>query len=89
MNEIDQKFEALAAEMLPTGQARIWVVGQDGKAGVKNVELGKLVERQYLVRSGLAAGERVIVEGQDRLQPGMPVSAQPWALAADGKTVAP
>lgn len=72
-----------------TGQAQIWVVGQDGKAGVKNVELGKLVERQYLVRSGLAAGERVIVEGQDRLQPGMPVSAQPWALAADGKTVAP
>ena len=72
-----------------TGQARVWVVGQDGKAGVKNVELGKLVERQYLVRSGLAAGERVIVEGQDRLQPGMPVSAQPWALAADGKTVAP
>ncbi len=72
-----------------TGQARVWVVGQDGKAGVKNVELGKLVERQYLVRSGLAAGERVIVEGQDRLQPGMPVSPQPWALAADGKTVAP
>ncbi|RZT90380.1 multidrug efflux system membrane fusion protein [Azospira oryzae] len=72
-----------------TGQARIWVVGQDGKAGVKNVELGKLVERQYLVRNGLVAGERVIVEGQDRLQPGMPVSAQPWALAADGKTVAP
>lgn len=72
-----------------TGQARVWVVGQGGQAGVKNVELGKLVERQYLVRSGLAAGERVIVEGQDRLQPGMPVSAQPWALAADGKTVAP
>lgn len=70
-----------------TGQAQVWVVGQDGKAGPKNVELGKLVERQYLVRSGLVAGERVIVEGQDRLQPGMPVSTQPWALAADGKTV--
>ena len=33
-----------------TGQAQIWVVGQDGKAGPKNVELGKLVERQYLVK---------------------------------------
>ncbi|WP_205229926.1 efflux RND transporter periplasmic adaptor subunit [Azospira oryzae] len=71
-----------------TGQAQLWVVGKDGKATVKNVELGKLVERQYLVHSGLAAGEQVIVEGQDRMQPGMPVSAQPWTLAADGKTVA-
>lgn len=71
-----------------TGQAQLWVVGQDSKATVKNVELGKLVERQYLVHNGLSAGEQVIVEGQDRMQPGMPVSAQPWTLAADGKTVA-
>lgn len=72
-----------------TGQAQVWVVALGDKAEVKNVELGKLVERQYLVRSGLAAGERIIVEGQDRLQPGMSVSPQSWALAADGKTVRP
>jgi membrane fusion protein, multidrug efflux system len=60
------------------GQARVAVVDEAGRADVRAVKLGRLVGHEYLVEDGLRAGERVIVEGQQNVQPGMPVRAQPW-----------
>lgn len=42
------------------------------------VELGELVGRDYLVRSGLQAGQRVVVEGGERLTDGAPVAPRAW-----------
>jgi hypothetical protein len=36
------------------------------------------VSGQQIIREGLATGDRVIVEGQDRLAPGMNVHPDPW-----------
>ena len=60
------------------GQAYAWVIGTDGKAVIRTLELDGQVQRQYVVRSGLQAGQQVVVEGQERLQEGMAVSAKPW-----------
>ena len=70
------------------GQTRITVVGDDGRAEVRTVKLGRLVGHDYVVEDGLHAGERAIVEGQQGVQPGMPVRAQPWTppAVADGGT---
>lgn len=67
------------------GQAYAWVVGKDGKTVIRTLELDGQVDRQYVVKHGLHAGERVVVEGQERLQEGMAVTALPWQLPAVSK----
>lgn len=61
-----------------TDQARrvVYVVAADGSVAPKAVVLGPLVDGLRVVRSGLAATDRVIINGVQRIQqPGMKVQA--------------
>lgn len=49
------------------GVASVYVVDADSNAAAKPVQLGELVEGQYIIRQGLVAGDRVVVEGQEKL----------------------
>lgn len=60
------------------GEAQVSVVGQQDRVRVRRVTLGSLVNGRYVIQSGLRSGERVIVEGQDRVQPNTPVNTRPW-----------
>lgn len=62
------------------GQAYAWVIGADGKAVIRTLEVDGSVDRQWLVRTGLKAGEKVVVEGQERLQEGVVVDARDWQM---------
>lgn len=42
----------------------------------QSVKLGPLLEGKRIVRSGLQPGERIVVNGLQRVRPGMPVSPQ-------------
>ncbi len=42
----------------------------------KAVELGPLVDGKRIVRSGLAAGEKIVVNGLSHVRPGMPVTPE-------------
>ena len=70
----------------PKGNATAMVVDKDGKAALREVRVNRTVGDHWLVESGLAAGDRVIVEGLQMIQPGMPVHANeagaPGAAAA-------
>ncbi|EMT5438232.1 MULTISPECIES: efflux RND transporter periplasmic adaptor subunit [Stenotrophomonas] len=66
------------------GQAYAWVIGANGKAVIRTLEVDGSVDRQWLVRSGLKAGEKVVVEGQERLQEGVVVDARDWQLPVAG-----
>ncbi len=48
-------------------------VHKDGKAFSRNVTLGEEVGEQIIVLKGLAAGEEVVIRGNERLRPGMEV----------------
>ena len=63
---------------LQTGQKGpfVFVVGPDDIAQLRNVETGGLVGDRIAIRSGLKAGERVVVEGQLRLANGARVRVQ-------------
>jgi len=50
-------------------------VGPDGKAQLRNLELGQAVGGRWLVTSGLKSGDRLIVEGLQRVKPGQAVHA--------------
>ena len=58
----------------------VWVAGADGKAVMKPVEAASWVGREWLIRKGLAAGDRVIVDNLLKLRPGALV--QPIDAAA-------
>jgi membrane fusion protein (multidrug efflux system) len=51
----------------------VFVVAADGKAQAKPVEVGDWLEQDWIIESGLAAGDRVIVDGAVKVQPGAQV----------------
>lgn len=55
----------------------VLVVGQGDKVEVRRVVLGAQRDGKAVVEKGLAAGDRVIVEGGQRVRPGMPVTPVP------------
>ncbi|WP_215409103.1 efflux RND transporter periplasmic adaptor subunit [Janthinobacterium sp. JC611] len=64
------------------GQAQAWVLDGQHKASLKPISVGDVVNHQYVVSGGLKAGDTVVIEGQERLQPGATAAPQPWKRAA-------
>lgn len=54
-------------------EANVSIVGRDNSVLVKPVELGALVDGQWIIRSGLQPGDRVIVEGWQKVRAGQKV----------------
>jgi RND family efflux transporter MFP subunit len=54
----------------------VYVVGSDGAAARRSVELGAQRGEMRIVTKGLEAGERVIVKGLQRVKPGQKVEAE-------------
>ncbi|MFB3946436.1 efflux RND transporter periplasmic adaptor subunit [Aeromonas veronii bv. sobria] len=61
-----------------SGQTSVWVVDGQGQAQLVPVNTAELVNNQYRIASGLSAGQQVVIEGIDRLTPGVQVTASPW-----------
>lgn len=59
----------------PKGNASVMVVGADSKAEVRPIKAFRAIGDRWLVESGLAAGDRVIVEGLQKIRPGVAVHA--------------
>jgi len=52
-------------------------VGPDGKVAFRNVKVGPRVDSLWVIEEGLKPGERVIVEGLQRVRDGISVSPKP------------
>ena len=63
------------------GQQMLFTVGADNKVAVRRVAVGPSAGPFTVIDRGLAAGEKVIVEGQQRGRPDMPV--RPVEIPAD------
>jgi len=59
----------------PQGQATALVVGPDNKVAARTIQTTRTLGDQWVVQGGLNEGERVIVAGAQRVQPGMVVRA--------------
>lgn len=57
------------------GQATAMVVTDDETIEVRAVTVDSTLGADWLVRDGLSAGDRVVVEGLQKIAPGMPVDA--------------
>lgn len=59
----------------PKGGATAMVVDNKGNAVLRDVQVSRTIGDKWLVEGGLSAGDKVIVEGLQMIQPGMPVHA--------------
>lgn len=66
------------------GHPIAWVVGQDEKVEQRLLELDRAMGDKWLVTSGLAPGDRLIVEGAQKVRPGSQVKAVPFSGSAGG-----
>jgi membrane fusion protein (multidrug efflux system) len=62
----------------PKGEPVAWVVDGAGKVQQRPLALSRTLGASWLVASGLAAGDRVIVEGMLNVRPGAAVKAVPF-----------
>jgi len=59
------------------GTKSVFVVGADGKAEARTIVARHRLGNEWVVASGLAAGERVVVEGTGKIRPGATVKPLP------------
>lgn len=59
----------------------VMVLGADNKPVPRPVKIGGAVGSDWVVLGGLNAGERVIVDGFQKMRPGAPVTPVPWPSA--------
>ena len=60
----------------------VFVVGKDGKAEYREVKLGPVVEGLRVVKAGLKPGEKIVVNGLQRVRPGSPITASTVPMVA-------
>jgi len=61
----------------------VYVVDKDGKAEYRSVKLGPLDDGLRIVREGLKPGEKIVVNGLQRVRPGAPIAAQVVPMVAN------
>jgi membrane fusion protein, multidrug efflux system len=64
-------------------------VVEGDKVAFRNVKVGQRVDTLWVVEDGLKPGEQVVVEGLQRIQEGMTVSAKPAPATPAGGAAAP
>ncbi|MCO5737102.1 MULTISPECIES: efflux RND transporter periplasmic adaptor subunit [Stenotrophomonas maltophilia group] len=79
------QFQALLIDdkAVLTDQDRkyVYVVDKDGKAQRRDIQLGRTADGLRIVEHGLAAGDKVIIDGVQKVfMPGMPVQAKAVAM---------
>ncbi|QRI65438.1 efflux RND transporter periplasmic adaptor subunit [Shinella sp. PSBB067] len=61
-----------------SGSALVYVVSADNKAGTRPVRVGRAAGTRWVITDGLKDGEKIIVEGFQKVQPGGEVVPSEW-----------
>jgi len=83
-----ERYAALLVEerAIGTDQAQKFVLTltETNTVAYRPVQLGPAVQGKRIVRAGLEAGEQIVVNGLQRVRPGMPVTPQEAVASIDG-----
>ena len=82
---MSEKHEVVLVDerAIGTDQANKFVltVTPTNTVAYRPVTLGPLVDGQRIIRSGLVTGDKIVVNGLQRVRPGMPVTPETEAVA--------
>jgi membrane fusion protein (multidrug efflux system) len=70
----------------PKGTPLTLIVDAESKVQLRMLTLDRAIGDQWLVLSGLVPGDRVIVEGMQKVAPGASVKAVPFETGGDEKS---
>ena len=67
-------------------QKYVFLLGADNKVEYRQVKLGRVIDGLRVVREGLKAGDTIVVNGAQRVHPGVTVTPQRVAMGGDAPT---
>src|SRR6266699_3092221 len=67
------------------GGYQVAAIDGEDKVSIRTVKVGDRVGTQWIVEGGLKQGERLVVEGVQKVRPGMQVKPQPFAPETKGR----
>lgn len=65
------------------GNYQVAVVGPDNRIDIRPIKVGEKVGAMWIVEEGLKPGEMVVVEGMQRVRPGVAVNPRPFIVAEE------
>jgi len=71
------------------GHAQLYIVKPDDTLELRNVVASRVVGNRWVISSGLEPGERVVVDGFQKIGPGAKVVAQEWVPPAGEASLSP
>ena len=71
----------------PSGGASVMLVTPDDEVKSQSIEIGRASGTDWVVKSGLKPGDRVIVEGLQKAHPGMKVKPLPAKESGEGRSL--
>lgn len=82
--DVERGDTVISTSAIERGQqgSFVYVVGDDNRVSVRNVKLGATEGERVAVISGVSEGDKVVVDGADRLKDGMEVVAQEQGASA-------
>jgi RND family efflux transporter MFP subunit len=67
------------------GSYQVAVVDSDNKIGIRPVTVGVQTDSRWVISDGLKPGDLVVVEGTQKVRPGMHVNPKPFTANATGR----
>jgi membrane fusion protein (multidrug efflux system) len=71
------------------GKYLVTVIGADNKADIRPVKVAERIGSDWIIAEGLKPGETVVVEGTQKVKPGMPVTSKPFSPNAQATSTTP
>jgi membrane fusion protein (multidrug efflux system) len=65
------------------GRFQVYTVNSENEVVLLTIEIGAVKDNEIVVESGLNGGESIIVEGIQKVRPGMKVEPQPYVSPAE------
>lgn len=62
----------------PKGNPFVYIVDRENKVQIRPIKVDRAIGDQWLVSEGLQVGEKVIIEGIQKIMPGVPVKPVPY-----------
>ena len=60
------------------GMHQVAIVDPDNKIRIQTVQLAQTIGNEWIARDGVKAGEKIVVEGTQKVRPGMQVNPKPF-----------
>ena len=71
------------------GDPQVYVINAKGKADIRPIELGQQYEQYYIANKGLKTGDKVVVEGVERIQANQKLELATWKAPSSNNSTSP